>query len=181
MTVVDWIIVLMLAGAVIAGLVQGFVRSAFGLGGLLLGLVLGAWNYGRAAAILQPVVRSWGIANTIGFLLIAIVVAAVTTGVGNILSKMLHQIGLGCLDRLAGGVFGFFQGALLVTLCILVTVAFFPDAKWLTESRLPRHFFAACHLSTNVSPEGLRKLVREDLNKLEKESPRWMHPENSTQ
>lgn len=181
MTVVDWIIVLMLAGAVIAGLVQGLVRSAFGLGGLLLGLVLGAWNYGRAAAILQPVVRSWGIANTIGFLLIAIVVAAVTTGVGNILSKMLHQIGLGCLDRLAGGVFGFFQGALLVTLCILVTVAFFPDAKWLTESRLPRHFFAACHLSTNVSPEGLRKLVREDLNKLEKESPRWMHPENSTQ
>ena len=181
MTVVDWIIVLILAGAVIAGLVQGFVRSAFGLGGLLLGLVLGAWNYGRAAAILQPVVRSWGIANTIGFLLIAIVVAAVTTGVGNILSKMLHQIGLGCLDRLAGGVFGFFQGALLVTLCILVTVAFFPDAKWLTESRLPRHFFAACHLSTNVSPEGLRKLVREDLDKLEKESPRWMHPENSTQ
>lgn len=180
MTVVDWIIVLILAGAVITGLAQGLIRSVFGLGGLLLGLVLGAWNYGRVAKVLYPVVRSWGVANTIGFLLIAIVVAALATAVGSLLSKVMHQIGLGCLDRLAGGVFGFFQGALGVTLCILVTVAFFPDAQWLTDSRLPRHFFAACHLTTQVSPEELKKLVREDLDKLEKESPKWMHPEKES-
>ena len=180
MTVVDWIIVLILAGAVITGIAQGLMRSVFGLGGLLLGLVLGAWNYGRVAKILHPVVRSWGVANTIGFLLIAIVVAAIATGIGSLLSKMLHQIGLGCLDRLAGGIFGFFQGALGVTLCILVTVAFFPDAQWLTESRLPKHFFAACHLTTQLTPEELRNLVRADLDKLEKESPQWMHPEKES-
>jgi len=178
MTVVDWIIVLVLGGAVFTGLAQGFLRSVFSLGGLGRGLGLAAWNYGRIARVLQPLVRSWGLANTIGFLLIAFVVAALATGLGSVLSKILHHIGLGCLDRLAGALFGLFQGALLVTLCILVTVAFFPEAGWLTNSKLPRHFFAACHLSTHVSPEGLKKLVQVDLDRLERESPHWMHPGN---
>jgi len=177
MTVVDWIIVVVLAASVLAGLVQGFLRSVFSLGGLVLGLVLAAWNYGRIASVLHPLVRSWEVANTVGFLLIAFVVAALAAAMGSVLSKILHHIGLGCLDRLAGALFGLFQGALVVTLCILVTVAFFPKAGWLSESRLPRHFFAACHLSTHVSPEGLKKQVREDLDRLERESPHWMHAE----
>jgi len=178
MTAVDWIIVLVLAGSTIGGLAQGLLRSVFSLGGLLLGLVLAAWNYGRVAAVVQPIVRSEELANAVGFLLIAVVVTAVTAGIGSLLSNVLHKIGLGCLDRLAGGVFGLFQGALVVTLVILVTVAFYPKAEWLTESRLPRHFFAACHLSTNLSPDDLKKLVRTDLDRLERESPRWMHPES---
>ncbi len=178
MTVVDWIIVVVLAGSTIGGLAQGLLRSVFSLGGLLLGLVLAAWNYERGAAVIVHVVRSEELANAIAFLLIAVVVTAVTAGIGGILSKMLHTIGLGCLDRLGGGFFGLFQGALAVTLIILVTVAFFPQAEWLTESRLPRHFFAACHLSTHVSPDDLKKLVRTDLDRLERESPKWMHPES---
>jgi uncharacterized membrane protein required for colicin V production len=85
---------------------------------------------------------------------------------------------LGCLDRLAGGVFGFFQGALLVTLCILVTIAFFPRAHWLVEARMPKMFFGACHLTTHMSPAELAERVREGLKTLEEESPRWLHPGN---
>jgi len=95
---------------------------------------------------------------------------------GNFLAKALHSIGLGCLDRIAGGVFGFFQGVLLVTLAILVTVAFYPQAHWLVEARLPRHFFAACHLSTHMSPEQLAQRVRTGLRTLEGETPVWLHP-----
>ncbi len=176
MTIIDWIIVAVLAGAVVAGIAQGFLRSAFSLGGVILGLILGAWNYGRAASILQPVVRNWSIANAIGFLVIALLVSALLAGAGALLAKFFEKLGLGCLDALAGVIFGLFQGALLVTVCILVTIAFFPDAKWLTESRLPRYFFGACHLSASVSPESLRRLVHDDLDRLEHQSPAWMHP-----
>jgi len=55
-------------------------------------------------------------------------------------------------------------------------VAFFPATEWLTQARLPKYFFAACHLSAQVSPSGLAELVREDLRRLEQESPAWMHP-----
>lgn len=176
MTIVDWIIVAILAASVIGGLAQGFFRSAFSLGGLILGLILAAWNYHWVSAILVTFLRSSMISNAVAFLLIAIVVMAVAHLAGGLLSKLFHTIGLGCLDRLAGGLFGLFQGALLVTLCILVTLAFFPGAEWLTQSKLPRHFFGACHLSTHVSPSGLAERVRQELKTLEATSPQWMHP-----
>jgi membrane protein required for colicin V production len=89
---------------------------------------------------------------------------------------VLHKVGLGCLDRLAGAAFGLLQGALLVTLIILVTVAFFPRAHWLTEGKLPRVFFGACHVSTHMSPKELAERVRSGLNTLEEETPVWLHP-----
>jgi membrane protein required for colicin V production len=176
MTVVDWIIVVILAGTALAGLAQGFLRSVFSFGGLLLGLVLASWNYPAVAAFFKTLVHNDQVSNAIGFLLIALVVMAVAAVFGGFLSKALHKLGLGCLDRLAGAIFGFFQGALLVTVCILVTVAFFPGTEWLTKARLPQYFFGACHLSTHVSPALLAERVRTDLDHLERESPAWMHP-----
>ena len=179
MAPVDVLIVIVIVMAVAGGLSQGFFRSVCSLGGLFLGLVLAAWNYPRAAALVMPLVRIEAVANTIGFLAIALVVMGVAGFVGTVLSKTLHRIGLGCLDRLAGGAFGFFQGALLVTLCILVTVAFFPRAHWLVEAKLPKMFFGACHLTTHMSPAELAERVREGLKMLEEESPQWMHPGNA--
>ncbi|MDE3188179.1 MAG: CvpA family protein [Acidobacteriota bacterium] len=179
MTLVDWIIVALLAGAVLGGLAQGFLRSVFSLGGLILGLVLAAWNYQRIGTVLRHAVHNEKAANAIGFLLIALVVMAVAAMTGSLLSKALHKIGLGCLDRLAGALFGLFQGAVIVTLGILVTVAFFPKTQWLTESRLPKYFFGACHLSTHLSPDKLAQRVRQELKTLEEASPEWMHPGKS--
>jgi|SRR5579872_5264780 membrane protein required for colicin V production len=176
MSVVDWIIVAILAASVLAGIAQGFLRSVFSLGGLILGLVVAAWNYDRVARFIRPILHSDRASNAIGFIVVALLVTALCAAIGIVLSKIFKKIGLGCLDSLAGAIFGFFQGALLVTVFILITVAFFPDTEWLTQSRLPRYFFAACHLSTNISPSGLSALVREDLNRLERESPAWMHP-----
>jgi len=176
MGLMDWAIVAVMVLAVVGGLAQGFFRAVCGLGGLLLGLALAAWNYGRIAKLILPVVRIEAVANALGFLVIAILVMVLADIVGKILSKTIHSVGLGCLDRLAGAAFGFLQGGLLVTLVILVTVAFFPKARWLTEARLPRLFFGACHLSTDVTPHELAVRVRRELDALERESPRWLHP-----
>ena len=173
---VDWAILLVMALSVLGGLAQGFFRAVFALGGLLLGLALAAWNYARLAAVLLPLVRIKSVADAIAFLLIAILVMGLAALVGKVLSKAFQQIGLGCLDRLAGAVFGFFQGALLVMLIVLVAVAFFPEAHWLAEAKLPKLFFGACHLSTHVSPAELAERVRQGLRILQEESPRWLHP-----
>ena len=176
MELVDWAIVMVMVLAVLGGFTQGFFRSVFSLGGLLLGLVLAAWNYGRVASLLVPLVRIVPVADAIGFLLIAIVVMGLAGVAGKILAKTFHRMGLGCLDSLAGAAFGFLQGVVLVTLVILVTIAFFPKAHWLAEAKLPRLFFGACHVSTHMSPAELAERVRQGLKTLEEESPRWMHP-----
>jgi membrane protein required for colicin V production len=176
MELVDWAIVLVMTLAVLGGLNQGFFRSFFALGGLLLGLVLAAWNYGLIAAVLLPVVHVEAVANAAGAALIALFVMGVAGFAGSVLARTLHSMGLGCLDKIAGAIFGFFQGMLLVTLFILVTVAFFPRAHWLAEARLPRLFFGTCHLSTRMSPADLAARVQERLKVLEQEAPQWMHP-----
>jgi membrane protein required for colicin V production len=175
---VDWTIMLVMALAVLGGLTQGFFRSFCSLGGLLLGLVLAAWNYERVAALIFPLVRSQRAASAIAFLLIALVVMVLAALVGEFLSRVFHLMGLGCLDKLAGAGFGFLQGALLVMLAVLVTVAFFPKAEWLEEARLPRMFFGACHLSAQMSPAELAERVRQGLRFVEEESPQWLHPGN---
>ena len=179
MTLVDWIIVVILVSTVLGGIARGFFRSAFSLAGLILGLALGAWNYWRIADLLRPMIHSAEVANAIGFVLIALLVMVIAAVAGSLLGKLFHKVGLGCLDRLAGGLFGFFEGMLFVTLGILVTVAFFPQTEWLTESRLPRYFFGALHVSTHVTPARLSDRVREELKVLEQESPAWMHSNKS--
>jgi membrane protein required for colicin V production len=175
---VDWAIVILIVLTALGGLKQGFFRAVCSFGGLLLGLLLAAWNYARVAALFMPMVRIETVADAIGFLLIALVVMCLAAVVGAVLAKALHRLGLGWLDRLAGAGFGLLQGVLLVTLIILVAVAFFPQAHWLVEAKLPRLFFGACHLSTHMSPHELADRVRVGLKFLEHESPMWMHPES---
>jgi membrane protein required for colicin V production len=176
MTWVDWAIVIVLAMSVLGGLSQGFFRSACSLCGLLLGLLLAAWNYARVAYFLLRLVRIEAVADAIGFLLIALLVMAAANIVGAIISKTLHRMGFGCLDRLAGGVFGLLQGIVLVTLGMLVVLAFFPNSQWLADSRLPKLFLGICHQSTHVSPAELADRVRHGLWILEQHAPEWMHP-----
>ena len=63
MTLVDWIIVVVLAAAVLGGIARGFFRSAFSLAGLILGLALAAWNYWRLAALMKPLIHSVEVAE----------------------------------------------------------------------------------------------------------------------
>jgi membrane protein required for colicin V production len=178
LTAIDWIIVVLLGVAVLGGMLQGFVRAVFTAGGLLAGIVLAAWNYQNLGDLLTRTLHDAQLSNAIGFVVIACVVMALGALLGGFLSRILHKMGLGCVDRIAGGFFGFLEGAVLVAGCILVTVAFYPKAQWLTESRLPRYFFNACHLSTHVSPDGLAAKVQAELKTLEAASPDWLHQGN---
>ena len=93
MTLVDWIIVAVLAGPVLAGIAQGFLRSIFSLGGLILGLVVAAWNYEASGRIFAKAFHSRQVADAIAFLLIAIVIAGLAAVLGVILSRIFRKIG----------------------------------------------------------------------------------------
>lgn len=173
---IDWAIVLFILFSVLAGLRNGFFRTACAMVGLVLGLAIAEWNYVHLSHFLFAFVRIEEVANVIAFLAIAILVMGLAAIAGKILSKTAHGMGLGCLDRLAGGILGFFQGALLVLLVILAALAFYPGTRWLEEARLPRLFLGACHFTARMSPEELAHRLRHGLSVLEEEAPQWLHP-----
>jgi len=174
-TWIDWAIVIVIVLSALGGLAQGLIRMALSLAGLIAGLALAEWNYRPLAKSLIPAVKSERVADVIAFLVIALLVMVIAGIVAAILTRVMKRMGLGCLNRLGGAIFGAIQGAVLVTLCILVTVAFFPNAQWLTDSRLPSKFFGACHLSTHMSPSDLAERVRKSLEGLKERTPAWMH------
>jgi membrane protein required for colicin V production len=175
-TWIDWSIVIVIALSALGGFAQGMMRVVLSLAGLIAGLALAAWNYRHLAGALIPLVRSERVASAIAFLAIALTVMIVTGIVASIATRAVRRMGLGCLNRIAGAIFGALQGAVLVTLFILVAVAFYPNAQWLTDSRLPPKFFEACHLSTRMSPADLSNRLREGLRDLQDRTPGWMHP-----
>ena len=172
----DWAVLAVLVMAIFAGMAQGFFRSFCSLGGLFIGLVLAIWNYGLLGRVFRPIVQIEAVANAIGFLVISLTVMLAAALLGAFLEKTFRWAGLGCIDTLLGAVLGFVQGALLVMVFVLVTVAFFPGTRWLTEARFPQMFFGACHLSMDMSPKELSDHVQDSLKKLKRESPSWMHP-----
>ena len=173
---IDWLILLILAAAVLGGFAQGFLRSVCSLGGLFFGLILASWNYGAAAELLLPIVRFEPVANALGYLLIVILVTALANLLGSLLSRTAHSVGLGCLDRLFGGVFGLLQGWLAVTLFILIVAAFFPHTRFLAEGRMPPLFWRTCHFGSHMGPAELAQRILHGLNQFQQQSPSWMHP-----
>ncbi len=180
MTWVDWGILAVLAGATLMGLAQGFFRTACSLAGLILGLTLAMWNYLRVGSLFKPIFRVDAVANTVAFLLIALLVMGLANIIGGMIGKLADKFGLGCLDGLAGAILGFIQGVFLVMVSILVIVAFYPGQDWLDQAKLPRLFFGSLHMSEKVTPGELGERVRKGLMLLEHESPSWMHPGGSS-
>jgi membrane protein required for colicin V production len=176
MAFADIFILIVLAATVISGLRQGFLRAVCSLGGLFFGFLLASWNYQKPAALLQPIVRFEPLASTLGFLLIVCVVTLLANLLGRILSGSARAVGLGCIDRLLGAGFGFLQGAFLVSLLILLALTFFPNARWLTQARLPRHFFGFSHMSIWISPEELANRIRSSLDSIQHDSKFFLPP-----
>jgi membrane protein required for colicin V production len=174
-TWIDWLIVIAMGMAIYGGLKQGFLRSVCSLGGLFFGLMLAAWNYDVVAGLFLPIVRFEALANVLGFLLVVFVVTLIANMVGWMLHRTARTVGLGWLDRLLGGVFGFFQGWLMVTIVILLAAAFFPKAEWLHNGQLPHHFFGSAHFGAHLSPAELARRIREGLEFVEQQAPGWVH------
>jgi membrane protein required for colicin V production len=176
MSLVDLAIIIFLAISAVVGLLQGFVRSLSALAGLLLGLTLACWNYHRPAAMLLPIVHSRPLANTIGFFAIAIVIMLLFGFVGAVFARALRFLGLGWIDMMGGAAFGLLEGAGLVTICIIASIAFFPKSQWVADSRLSPMFFSFCDRVMDVSPSDIAKRVREGMADIEAHPPPWLHP-----
>lgn len=176
MSLVDLAIMILLAISAIVGLMQGFVRSLSALAGLVIGLTLACWNYHRPAAMLLPLVHSQGLANALGFGIITLAVMVVLGFIGAVFARALRFLGLGWIDMMGGAAFGLLEGAGLVIICIIVTIAFFPKSEWVAESRLTPMFFSLCDQVMDMSPGDMAKQVRDRMAEIQAHSPPWMNP-----
>ncbi|HEX6995583.1 MAG TPA: CvpA family protein [Gammaproteobacteria bacterium] len=137
LTWADYAIIATCVGSAAFGLFRGFVKEAFSLV-TWLAAILAAW---KLAWVLDPMLGAWiaepGLRLWIGRAAILILVLIAGGLIGWVLRALVHTTGLGGMDRLLGGAFGFARGVLIVGLAVigLETAGLDGDAWWL-ESRL---------------------------------------------
>jgi len=160
-------------------LAQGFFRTVCGLVGLFMGRCLAAWNYGFVAQIVLPLVHFRADRRRRGAFITSrrlLCVDAAASVIGKALHKAAHSIGVGCLDRI-----GAEPSACCKAFCCdawhAVTVAFFPSTGWLTQARLPKTFFGACHFPRASAPRIWLKGCGQGSGRLNSKPPLWMHSE----
>ena len=176
MNLVDIVILLLLVLSAVLGYRSGIIQSCFSLFGLVAGIAIASWNYKHFAGEITDTVHSKPLAEAICFCLIALAGMVVAGLLGMLLKGLIHGVGLGWLDRLAGLFFGILRGALLVTLCIVTLAAFFPDTRWLGDAQLARYFLGTAHLTTRITPEELKRKILDGLHVLERDTPYWLQP-----
>jgi membrane protein required for colicin V production len=174
MNLFDWFLIVILAFSTIAAFVRGFLQELFSLGGLIVGILLAAWNYHSFAPLLNRFISDPAAANVVAFLLIAIGVMILCTIAGKVLSRTADAIGLGFFDRLFGACFGFARGCLIGVAIMMAAAAFLPPAPWITNSHLAPYFLAGAHAVSFVVPHDLQQLILDGAKELKHNAPDWI-------
>ena len=118
---IDWVCLGVLFLASLRGLLIGAIREAFSLASLGAAvLAVRLWLAPASDWVLWqlPELGSWG-ARLVGGAGLATVTLLVVAGIGRVLRRGMRALGLGMADRLAGGVLGVGEGALVVSLLVV--------------------------------------------------------------
>lgn len=106
----------------IKGFVQGFIKEAFGLLGLVVGVYFASRLADDAAAFIDTNflhLENTSLLKLVGFLLILTIIWLGATIIGAIFSKLTSQSGLGFLNRLFGFIIG--GGKYFIIFALIIT------------------------------------------------------------
>jgi membrane protein required for colicin V production len=156
MNAADWIILVVILLSVAGAASSGFFQEAFGIGGLVFGYLLAAWQYYRLAEWFSPYLKSLWLGEIAGFLIIFLAVMALAGIAGRVARWVMKEVGLSLFDRFLGGVLGLLRGCLIVAVVLVSMAAFTPTSKSLANSELAPYFLVVGRAAIWAAPADLR-------------------------
>jgi membrane protein required for colicin V production len=170
MSLLDLLLIVILAWSIVTGFIAGFARAAVAFCAAIAGIVLGFWFYGIPAGWYTQWVDSEKLANLLGFFTVFFGTALAGAIVGRILSKLLKWTGLSWLDRILGAGFGLVRGSLIAIAFVAVIVAFTPRPvpNWMSGSVLLPYAVDASHVAAALAPRALKDAFTDTLTEIRK-------------
>lgn len=167
MNLLDLLLFALVAGSVVAGIMSGFTRAAFGIIATIAGVLLGFWLYDIPAGWYAGFMNKT-VANMFGFLTVLFVVGAIGTILGRIVSGAFSAVGLGLLDRAAGGAFGFVRGIFAASAAVAVLIAATPRPvpSWMRGSTLLPYALGASNVISTLAPKALKDSVNTSVGEI---------------
>ena len=152
MNLIDWTILLVVSISVVFGMMKGLLRSVLSLVGIIAGILLAGWYCGPLAVRLAPWVHPPALAQVLAFAAILIGVLILAALLGHTLRKFAAASGLGFLDRLGGGLFGFARAVLLLAALLLPMAPLFNNLEVARTSTLLPYLRTAAVGVSSVLP-----------------------------
>lgn len=120
MTIVDYIVLLILAFSVLFGAIRGLVREVLSLAAWVVAFVAANALAPHVARLLPAGMASEEIRLIAGFVGVFVLVLVAMSVLAVMGSKLVKIAGLGGADRALGGVFGLARGLLVVMVLVLL-------------------------------------------------------------
>jgi membrane protein required for colicin V production len=114
----DWILLAIVVGSVLAGLLRGAVRTVFSLAGLIVGFLVASRESGALALILERWMAT-RVAAAVGFVLVFLGIGLAFALAAWLLRSALEKMSLTWLDRAAGAALGLLRGLVIVGVLVL--------------------------------------------------------------
>ncbi len=164
----DYLLAMVLAASVLAGILKGFARSLVGLIAVVAGLLCGLWFYGVVGAFFYDYLSSRQLAHFVGFALIFIGIVLLGSLAAILLARLLKWAKLSWLDRLMGAAFGLVRGALIGAVLVLAIMAFAPKPppRSVVNSRLAPYILESARLMVAAAPYEVRQGFRQSYERL---------------
>jgi membrane protein required for colicin V production len=126
----DWVLAAIVIISVVAAALKGFVQELISLASVVVGLVVAAFGYPRAALWFDDLTKSHEIALGLGFLVLFLGTLLVGALAGVLARKLIKTAGIQGFDRFLGGIFGLVRGVLVDSILVMAVMAFAikPDA-----------------------------------------------------
>jgi len=152
----DWILAAIVVASVVAAMMKGFVQELISLASVVVGLVVAAIGYPRAALWFDDLTKSHEIALGLGFLVLFLGTLVVGALVGVLARKLIKTAGIQWFDRFLGGIFGLVRGVLVDVILLMVLVAFAIKPDSVRQSSLAPYVTTGTRAIVFVMPGNLK-------------------------
>ena len=170
MSLLDLMVLALVAASVVGGFMAGFARGGIGFLAAISGVLCGFWFYGIPAAAVRKQIHSLTASNIIGFFVVYLGVVLAGALIGKLLAKLLKWSGLSWLDRFMGAMFGLVRGALVAVAFIAVLLAFVPKPtpNWMVNSTVLPYAIDASNTLAALAPNTIKDTFRESVREIRK-------------
>jgi membrane protein required for colicin V production len=152
----DCILAAIVVASVVTAMMKGFVQELISLASVLIGLVVAAFGYSRAALWFDDLTKSHEIALGLGFLVLFLGTLLVGALVGLLARKLIKTAGIQWFDRFLGGIFGLVRGVLVDAILLMAMLAFAIKPDAVRQSALAPYVTTGTRVIALVMPGNLR-------------------------
>lgn len=156
----DWILAAIVLISVVAAIFKGFVQELISLASVVVGLVVAAIGYSRAALWFDDLTKSHEIALGLGFLALFLGILILGALAGVLARKLIKTAGIQGFDRFLGGIFGLLRGVLVDSILMMAMMAFAIKADAVSQSVLAPYVTTGTRVIALAMPGNLKAQFR---------------------